>query len=448
MKAPKLTIKQKLLLSYLSMALLTVVASAYAIISLQNLNKLAYDITNQDYVILENSKYLMDTLLVQESTEKKFLIFKDPSFADIFWARSRDFKNYLAAIRKYRFPGLNPILDKLSALQDEYGALFQQELALIQENRQEEATLLSDKEGKALIDNMANGVRAMGKKADKDIDSNVRLFKDQSIRASRITFALSVISLITGFALAILITYNIARPLRKLERTTALIAEGKFENDLNMNRQDAIGSLARAFIVMAERLKVLEAFHRDASPLTGLPGNLAIEKHIEKKLAEKRSFSLCHVDLDNFKPFVDHYGYAWGSEVIKDLGYIITQQVKRLELQDVFIGHIGGDDFIVIAEPGQVEIICQSIIKEFDQSSLKFYSQEDRQKRFFSGMDRSGMKRDFPLITITIAIVTDNGSRFNNPLEMAALAAKLKEYAKTLPGSNYVRNEDVEKNCL
>src|SRR3990172_1577170 len=138
MKALKLTIKQKLLLSYLSMALLTVVASAYAIISLQNLNKLAYDITNQDYVILENSKYLMDTLLVQESTEKKFLIFKDPSFADIFWARSQDFKNYLAAIKKYHFPGLNPILDKLSALQDEYGALFQKELALIQENRQDE----------------------------------------------------------------------------------------------------------------------------------------------------------------------------------------------------------------------------------------------------------------------------------------------------------------------
>ena len=71
MKLPKLTINRKLLLSYLSMALLTVLSSAYAVVSLQNLNKLAHDITNQDYVILDNCKLMMDALLTQESTEKK-----------------------------------------------------------------------------------------------------------------------------------------------------------------------------------------------------------------------------------------------------------------------------------------------------------------------------------------------------------------------------------------
>ncbi|MDP2268855.1 MAG: MCP four helix bundle domain-containing protein, partial [Deltaproteobacteria bacterium] len=76
MKLPKLTINRKLLLSYLSMALLTVLSSAYAVVSLQNLNKLAHDITNQDYVVLDNCKQMMDALLAQESTEKKALIFK------------------------------------------------------------------------------------------------------------------------------------------------------------------------------------------------------------------------------------------------------------------------------------------------------------------------------------------------------------------------------------
>src|SRR3990172_7781019 len=303
MKAPKLTINTKLLFSYLGMALLTVIASAYAVISLQNLNKLSQAITNQDYAVLERSKNLMDTLLAKESAEKKFFIFKDPSFANIFWIRSWEFKNGIADIKKLKLSGLSTILAQLSALQNQYDALFRKELALIEGNRLGEASLLSEQEGEKIIDDMANHVRTIGKKADENIERHMGLFKDQGIRASRITITLSIISLIAGFSLAVLITYNIARPLKKLEKATALIAEGKFKNDLNMNRGDAIGSLARAFIVMAERLKILEAYHLDASPLTGHPGNLAIEKHLEQRLAAQRPFSLSHLDLDKFKPF-------------------------------------------------------------------------------------------------------------------------------------------------
>jgi diguanylate cyclase (GGDEF)-like protein len=443
MKLPKLTINRKLLLSYLSMALLTVLSSAYAVVSLQNLNKLAYDITNQDYVVLDNCKQMMDALLAQESTEKKALIFKDASFEKIFQTRSREFITGIENIKKYHLAGFSAKLAQLSSLQNQYNALFQRELALMQANRTD-ALLISEREGKQFIDEMANHVRFMGKKAEQEIDSNIRLFKDESLKASRITIALSIVSLISGLTLAMLVTYNIARPLKKLEKATALIAEGRFHNDLNMNRQDAIGSLARSFIVMAERLKVLEASHRDASPLTGLPGNLAIEKHLEMRLAAKRPFSLCHLDLDNFKPFADNYGYAWGSEVIKEVGQIISQQARNVDGQDVFIGHIGGDDFVLITEPRPAEEMCQAILQEFDQRSLKFYAEEDREKGFLTGNDRSGIKRNFPLITMTIAIATDDGSRFQTPLEMAAMAANLKEYAKALPGSNYVKQEDVE----
>ena len=235
MKLPKLTINRKLLLSYLSMALLTVLSSAYAVVSLQNLNKLAYNITNQDYIVLDNSKQMMDALLTQESTEKKALIFKDPSFATIFRTRGQEFKKGIERIRKYNLSGFNPKLAQLSSLQDEYHTLFQQELALMQESRTDEALLLSEKKGKQYIDAMASHVRFMGKRAEQEIDTNIRLFKDESLQASRITIALSIISLISGFTLAILITYNIARPLKKLEKATGLIAEGKFDNDLNMN---------------------------------------------------------------------------------------------------------------------------------------------------------------------------------------------------------------------
>ena len=444
MKLPKLTINTKLLLSYLSMALLTLMSGAYAFVSLQNLNKLAYDLTNKNYAILDTSKEMMDTLLAQDSTGKKALIFKDPSFEKIFRTKSQEFKTGLANVRKYRVPALNNMLTRLSSLQDRYNALFQEEWSLIQANRREEAALLSEQQGKQIFEEMVQDVRGIGKKAEHDINQNVGLFKEQSMKASRITIALSMISLVFGIILAVIITYNIARPLKKLEKATALIAEGKFENDLNMNRGDSIGSLARAFIVMAERLKSLEALHLDASPLTGLPGNLAIEKHIKDRLATKRPFSLCHLDLDNFKPFADHYGYAWGSEVIKEMGQIIRQAVQNQDRAEVFIGHIGGDDFVLIAEPERAEEICQRVLQEFNCRRLNFYAEEDRQRGFFTGYDRSGSLCDFPLITITIAIVSDDGSRFHDPLKMAEMAAKSKEYAKSLPGSNYVKLEEIE----
>ncbi len=212
-----------------------------------------------------------------------------------------------------------------------------------------------------------------------------------------------------------------------------------------MNRQDEIGSLAHAFGVMSRRLKVLEEHSRDASPLTGLPGNRAIEAEITTRLAAKRPFSLCHVDLDNFKPFVDKYGYAWGSEVIKEVAGLLAAQMKAAGTAEDFLGHIGGDDFVIISAPGRAEELCRGIVAGFDERIGKFYLEEDRGQGFFIGKDRRGIEQRFPLITVTMAIITDDGSRFRNPLEMAEMAAQLKEYAKTLPGSNYVTEKDGPK---
>ncbi len=441
----KLTIKQKLLLSYLAMALLTVLASAYAALSLQHLNKLAYAIISKDFLLLDVSKQMMDALLAQESAEKKYIVFKDPTLANIFWDRSREFKGTINTITKNQLPGMAKTLTLLTAMHDQYDTLFARETAFIGENRGEEAAAASEREGKKFIDDMASLVHEIEKKAESDIDAGMTLIRDRSTMASRVTIILSVVSLVTGLLLALLITYNIARPLRKLERMARLIAEGNFNYDLNMNRQDAIGSLAQAFIFMAERLKIIETINRDASPLTGLPGNLAIENHLKTRLEEKKSFSLCHVDLDNFKPFADKYGYAWASEVIKDVGNIIVDRVKATGHNDAFIGHIGGDDFIIIAEPDKAETICRQVVSGFDQQLMKFYTEQDRQTGCILGKDRSGALQQFPLITVTIAVVTDDGTRFKTPHEMAEVAAALKEHAKKTPGNKYVKQGEPEE---
>ncbi|MGC9975128.1 MAG: diguanylate cyclase [Syntrophales bacterium] len=441
----KLTISRKLLASYLAMAFLTILASVYAIFSLNNLNELVYAIIDEDFLVADTGTKMMEALLSQESAEKKYLILKDPAIAELFWSRSNEFNNTLENLRKNNIPSIVKTLSQISFQHKQYDDLFNQTVTLVNGNHIEDATRISETDSRRVIEDMATMLRDIRAKAESNIDTRMNLIKMRGTQASRMTITLSAIGLIIGLALALLITYNISQPLKELKKATEHIAEGKFEYNLNINRPDEIGSLADAFSFMTERLKVLESLLLDASPLTRLPGNMAIEMEIQKRLSERKPFSLCHVDLDNFKPFADKYGYAWGSEVIKEVAHILTENVHTSDLNSDFVGHVGGDDFIIIAGSERVEQICKKIVEEFDRRSMRFYSEKDRQKGFIIGKDRQGKQQNFPLVTMTIAVVTDDGSKFQGPLDMAKKAAELKEYAKTLPGSNYVKLENLEK---
>ncbi|MDP2839424.1 MAG: HAMP domain-containing protein, partial [Syntrophales bacterium] len=227
----KLTIYRKLLLSYLAMAFLTVLASAYAIFSLQQLNDLAYRIINDDFAVVDQSKSLLDSLIARESAEKRYLILQDPTIEEIFWSRSREFNRIFEELRKGRFAGIDPTMARLSLLHGQYDALFSQEVQLVHAKRNEEAQTLSEGQGRKAIDEMAMLVRALQKRTEGDIDARMKRINLQSLRASRLTVVLSLVSLVLGVLLVLLVTYNISRPLRRLEKATAMIAEGKFDFD-------------------------------------------------------------------------------------------------------------------------------------------------------------------------------------------------------------------------
>lgn len=439
-----LNIRSKLILSYLAMAVLTILASAYAVGHLRDLNKLAFTVINQDSRLLETEKQMMETLLAWEGAEKKYLILKDPSMADIFWARSQDFQSQLAILKKDSPQGQDKAVEQLSLLFSQYNAIFQKETVLVGEKRFEEAVVLSSQEGRIIIEKMAFALRSLQMHSEKNIDTRMNAINVKALEAARMTILLAGASLVVGLLLAAAITFNISRPLGKLEKATGLIAEGHFDTEINIRRRDEIGSLAKAFNVMTKRLKILETLNLDASPLTGLPGNLAIEQEIERRLQEEGLFSLCHLDLDNFKPFADHYGYAWGSEVIKEVAVILEDCKQKWGRGGDFIGHIGGDDFILIAEPSRAEAMCREIVAEFDRRIRKFYNEEDQERGFILAKDRLGQLREFPLVTVTLSIVTGNCSQYRSPLEMAKMAAEVKNYGKTLSGSNYVKKEDMD----
>ncbi len=445
----KLTISRKLLLGYLFMALLTVLASAYALFSLQKLSGVAYNITNQHFVLMESSKKLIDILLIQESVEKKYLILKDPELERIFWQRSNEFKEELSRAGNLKLDRntKNTIIE-MNALQDRLREMFSEEIIMVQNGQLQEAQAISDTAGKAIIDKMAVKLRGIQKNMDQAINNEMNRIAKQGLTAVHMTMGLGLLSLVLGIALALIITRNISKPLQQLQKATRLIAEGNLDHKIEARRNDEIGVLAKSFAYMTKRLKVLEALNLDASPLTGLPGNLAIENRIAQLLAQGKLFSLCQVDLDNFKPFADKYGYAWGSEVIKEVANILQGYLSEEQLKEVFLGHIGGDDFVVIGKPEHIQSICKRLVNDFEGRILSFYATEDAQNGYFIGKNRQGIVQKFPLITVTAAIVTDDGSRFKNPLDMARLVAELKEYAKMMPGSNYVTEEYVEKRKL
>ena len=183
----------------------------------------------------------------------------------------------------------------------------------------------------------------------------------------------------------------------------------------------------------------------DANPLTRLPGNVSILNEIQKRIDNNEIFAACYIDLDQFKAFNDKYGFKDGDEVIKNTARVLINSVKEKGLSQDFIGHIGGDDFVVVTVPSNVDKLCKSIISKFDSMIPDFYSEEDKKKGYVTGKDRKGKTKKIPFMSISIAIVANEKRKIKHVGEVGSIGAELKEYAKSLDGSNYVRERRQEK---
>ena len=182
----------------------------------------------------------------------------------------------------------------------------------------------------------------------------------------------------------------------------------------------------------------LLAVNRTVSPLTGLPGNVQIQTELKKRLLRKEMFQVLYFDLDNFKAYNDVYGFLKGDEIIKLTAKIITRNIHVLDESDVFVGHIGGDDFIaVLDENANYEDVCQTIIAEFDSEILKYFNDDDIEKGYIEVCNRKGIIEEFPLTSISIGVVVADKKRFSNILEIGEVGAQVKHLAKTANGSSY-----------
>lgn len=183
--------------------------------------------------------------------------------------------------------------------------------------------------------------------------------------------------------------------------------------------------------------------NRDANPLTGLPGNLEIQRELDYRITCNVAFAAIYADLDNFKAYNDAYGFSRGDTAIMLTADILSDETKKRD-NGAFIGHIGGDDFIIVTGPQHADDICLGIVDRFDQKIRRLYSPEDLDKGHIITTDRQGCVAFFPIMTISLAIVTNESAQFVTYLEVSDIAAELKKKAKSMPGSCVMK--DMRKN--
>ncbi|MCX5702205.1 MAG: response regulator [Candidatus Omnitrophica bacterium] len=199
--------------------------------------------------------------------------------------------------------------------------------------------------------------------------------------------------------------------------------------------------LARIRMVLRRTARDLEA-----NPLTRLPGNVSILDELSRLIESKSLFAICYIDLDKFKSYNDKYGFEHGDEVIRETARILLQAAHEIANPDDFVGHIGGDDFVIITEPNITDKLCQKIISDFEKTAPSFYNEADRKNGYIIGFDRKGQEQKIPLLSVSIGVVTNEFRTIDHVAQVGEIGAELKSFAKSLERSNYVKDQRKVQN--
>jgi len=253
----------------------------------------------------------------------------------------------------------------------------------------------------------------------------------------------SILLFITFIILLIFTNIIIIKPIKALSKATGQLAEGNLKTQVKLVRKDEIGDLATDFNEMAMALRKLTNKAKNANPLSGLPGNHEIMEEIERHLKLQDKFAILYCDLDNFKAYNDKYGFHRGDDVILYSKEIFINAVKDLDIDDTFVGHEGGDDFVIITKADHYQKLAEEIIKKYDANVEQFYSKADQKKGFIESVNREGQYRRFRFVSVSIGIVTNESVKFSTYPEIITVAATMKKHAKSVQGSNYAVNRRV-----
>lgn len=182
---------------------------------------------------------------------------------------------------------------------------------------------------------------------------------------------------------------------------------------------------------LLEKTTELEVnYAKHLNPLSGLPGNILIEHKLKEYLSSPIASTVLYLDIDNFKVYNDVYGFENGDRVIQFVARILNDTLSTQSCYPYFVGHIGGDDYVVIVENCSVNDLCESILKNFEKGKYDFYSSEDITRNYIYAKNRRGEEEQFGLISLSIAGVKNLQKRFANIYDLTEYASKIKKKCK------------------
>jgi len=239
---------------------------------------------------------------------------------------------------------------------------------------------------------------------------------------------------ILGFALS----RSIIKPLFLLNEATKEIAKGKLELRVNIHTGDEIQELGETFNEMTTALAKMKEKAENANPLTKLPGNISIRDEIEKRIMEGQKFVVIHADIDNFKAYNDKYGLVSGDRAIQLTAELFREAIAQSGNPHDFLGHEGGDDFVLITTPDKVDALTEGFFRRFSEKILTLYSDEDKQRGYIIAKNRQGVICKFPPMSISLAGVTNVHRELRSYTEITNIMPEVKEKAKSMEGNIFI----------
>ena len=242
--------------------------------------------------------------------------------------------------------------------------------------------------------------------------------------------------------------YQVLSQLRRHPRTSMipvifLSALDRTEDRVHGLERGADDYIGKPFAVKEllarVRTQIRHAEEHLLSDLTGLPGNTQIQRWLQQELAVGGAdLHILYIDIDNFKSFNDAYGFLRGNELIKLTASILSSNAM-ISSQDSLLGHVGGDDFVLILRQSREEIVklCEVILRQFDEQAPQLYDPDDRARGYVEAFDRRNIKLRFPLVTLSIAVVSNERRVVEDEWMASSIAADLKKLAKRSGHSSY-----------
>ncbi|MBT9268674.1 EAL and GGDEF domain-containing protein [Pseudomonas sp. MG-9] len=226
---------------------------------------------------------------------------------------------------------------------------------------------------------------------------------------------------------------EMSQSLQQVSRLITSRARQRIEEDFIITLNGGYLGLGRVIDVLKliTELKIQQA--RYANPLTLLPGNVPIQQCLTRLLQQGRESIICYVDIDSFKPFNDIYGYGRGDEVLLCLAQCLNE---RVDPSRDFVGHIGGDDFLLVLGPEDWRKRLNQLLDDFQSQCRRFYRPEHLEAGCFIAPNRQGVRQEFPLLSLSIGVVHlhPQSCAELDASQLAEMASQAKHHAKNVPG--------------